>query len=97
DVLGWNNDPYTGPGEFYCEYGDFNLEITAPADHIVVCGAELTNPDEVYTAEQLTRWEAARNSDETVLIRSAEEVKDPASRPAKNGMLTWKFRIENAR
>lgn len=97
DVLGWNNDPYTGPGEFYCEYGNFDVEITAPANHIVVAGAELTNPEEVYTAEQLKRWDKARTSDKTVMIRSAEEVTDPASRPSGKETLTWKFTLENAR
>ena len=97
DVLGWNNDPYTGPGEFYCEYGDFDFEITAPANHIVVAGAELLNPEEVYTATQLERWEQAKNSDDAVMIRSAEEVTDRASRPSNKGTLTWKFRLENAR
>lgn len=97
DVLGWNNDPYTGPGEFYCEYGDFNIEITVPADHIVVCGAQLTNPEEVYTNEQLKRWEDARSSDKTVMIRNAQEVTEASSRPKKNGTLTWKFSLENAR
>ena len=37
DLRGWNILPYTGQGEFYLEYGDFNVNITAPADHIVVC------------------------------------------------------------
>src|SRR5690606_21065557 len=53
DVLGWNVQPYTGPGEFYLEFGDYEVNITAPADHIVVMGGELLNPEEVYTAEQL--------------------------------------------
>jgi hypothetical protein len=96
DVMGWNAVPYTGPGEFYLEYGDFNLNITAAANIIVVGSGELLNPAEVYTPEQLKRWELAKKSDKTVVIRSAEEVTDPASRPAKNE-LTWKFKITNAR
>ncbi|HET8830203.1 MAG TPA: M1 family peptidase, partial [Pelobium sp.] len=50
DISGWNTIPYTGPGEFYLNYGDFDVSITAPADHIVVCSGELQNPTEVYTA-----------------------------------------------
>ncbi|QNL49951.1 M1 family metallopeptidase [Olivibacter sp. SDN3] len=96
DILGWNVQPYTGPGEFYLEYGDFELEITAPAKQIVVCGGELLNPGDVYTKEQLKRWEQAKNSDETVLIRSAEEVTEASSRPGKKE-LTWKFRLNNSR
>jgi hypothetical protein len=97
DVSGWNTIPYTGPGEFYLEYGDFDLNITAPANDIVVASGELLNPEEVYTPEQLKRWEQAKNSESTVVIRSAGEVTDPASRPAGKKELTWHFRIKNAR
>jgi hypothetical protein len=96
DVMGWNTVPYTGPGEFYLEYGDFNLNITAASKIIVVASGELQNPAEVYTPEQLKRWELAKKSEQTVIIRSAEEVTNPASRPAKT-TLTWKFKINNAR
>ncbi len=96
DVMGWNTVPYTGPGEFYLEYGDFNLNITAASKIIVVGSGELLNPSEVYTPEQLKRWELAKKSEKTVVIRSADEVTNPASRPAKKE-LTWKFKITNAR
>ena len=96
DVMGWNTVPYTGPGEFYLEYGDFNLNITAPSKIIVVASGELQNPTEVYTTEQLKRWELAKKSEQTVIIRSADEITDPNSRP-KTSSLTWKFKITNAR
>lgn len=97
DVMGWNTLPYSGPGEFYLEYGDFDLSITAPANHIVVASGELLNPQEVYTPEQLKRWAAAEKSESTVIIRSADEVTDPKSRPAGKAQLTWHFKIKNAR
>lgn len=97
DVMGWNTLPYTGPGEFYLEYGDFDLSITAPANHIVVASGELLNPQEVYTPEQQKRWAQAAESEKTVMIRSASEVTDPASRPSGKPTLTWHFRIKNAR
>lgn len=97
DVMGWNTLPYSGPGEFYLEYGDFDLNITAPANHIVVASGELLNPQEVYTPEQLKRWAAAEKSESTVIIRSAAEVTDPKSRPAGKTQLTWHFKIKNAR
>src|SRR5262249_39319604 len=28
DVRGWNTEPYLGQGEFYLDYGDYNLDIT---------------------------------------------------------------------
>ena len=97
DLNGWNTLPYLGAGEFYLEYGDFNIDITAPSDHIVVCSGELLNPSDVYTSEQEKRWDVAAKSDETVFIRSADEVNSLSSRPNNSGPLTWKFRIENAR
>jgi len=97
DVSGWNTIPYTGPGEFYLEYGDFDLKITAPAKDIVVASGQLMNPQEVYTPEQLKRWAEAENSEKTVMIRTADEVNDPKSRPAGKTELTWHFEIKNAR
>jgi hypothetical protein len=97
DIMGWNTLPYTGPGEFYLEYGDFDLKITAPANHIVVASGELLNPQEVYTPEQQKRWAEAAESEKTVFIRTADEVTNPASRPSGKGDLTWHFRIKNAR
>lgn len=95
DIIGWNTQPYTGPGEFYLEFGDFNVEITAPANHIVALGGELMNPSEVWTSTQLARYNEAKKSDKTVMIRSLAEVTDKNSRPNKN-TLTWKYRLENA-
>lgn len=97
DIMGWNALPYTGPSEFYLEYGDFDLAITAPANHIVVASGELQNPAEVYTPEQLKRWAEAEKSETTVIIRSADEVTNAASRPTGKKELTWKFKIKNAR
>jgi hypothetical protein len=96
DVQGWNTLPYLGAGEFYLEYGDLEYSVTAPSELIVVGSGELLNPDECLTAEQLKRWNAAKNSDKTVMIRSDKEVTDKTSRPSKP-TCTWKFKINNAR
>ncbi|MBL7732605.1 MAG: M1 family metallopeptidase [Chitinophagaceae bacterium] len=96
DIQGWNTLPYVGAGEFYLEYGNINYTITAPSDLILAGSGELVNPAECYTAEQMKRWEAARNSDKRVIIRSDKEVKDAASRP-KAPYTTWRFKIDNAR
>jgi Peptidase family M1 domain len=96
DVRGWNTDPYLGPSEFYLEYGDFEIALTAPASHIVVCSGELQNAAEVLTPVQLKRMEEAKKSDKTILIRTDKEVTDPSSRP-KVTTLTWKYKISNSR
>jgi len=97
DIRGWNTAPYLGAGEFYLEYGDFDVKITAPANHIVVSSGELLNPAEVYTAEQIKRWNQAKQSDKTVMIRSASEVTAASSRPSGKQKLTWHFAIKNSR
>ncbi len=97
DLAGWNTLPYTGAGEFYLEYGDFDLNITVPANHIVLCSGELQNPQEVYTIEQQKRWAEAAKSEETVMIRTPSEVTDTNSRRAGKAELTWRFKLKNAR
>lgn len=96
EIQGWNTLPYLGPSEFYLEYGDFDVTISAPATHIVVASGELLNPSEVLTATQITRMAAAQKSDKTVMIRKENEVLDPASRPGKT-TLSWYYKINNAR
>lgn len=95
DVLGWNTLPYLGAGEFYLEYGDITANITVPANHYVVASGELQNYSDVYSAEQNKRWNQARNSDQTVIIRSAAEVNSAPKTAA--GTKTWKFKITNTR
>jgi hypothetical protein len=96
DVEGWNTLPYLGPSEFYLEYGDFDVNITAPANHIVVCTGELQNESEVLTPTQQSRMAQAKKSDQTVMIRTEEEINNPLSRP-KGTTLTWHYKINNAR
>ena len=96
EVQGWNTLPYLGPSEFYLEYGDFDFTITAPANHIVVAGGDLLNPNEVWTAQQNSRWASAKKSDKTVMIRTEKEVTDAASRPSSTN-LTWHYKLNNAR
>jgi hypothetical protein len=97
DVNGWNVAPYLGQGEFYLEYGNFDVEITVPRNFIVVATGELLNPAEVLTKEQQARLAQARRSAETVYIIRPEEVGRPETRPTGEGPLTWHFRVENVR
>jgi hypothetical protein len=96
DLQGWNTLPYIGAGEFYLEYGDAEVAITVPSNMLVVSSGELQNEKDVYTATQISRLAAARNSDKTVAIRTVDEVNDTKSRPATNTS-TWRFKIQNTR
>src|SRR3989454_4031002 len=49
DVRGWNTDQYLGQGEFYLEYGDFDVALTVPASFVVAATGTLLNPAEVLT------------------------------------------------
>ncbi|PSR57346.1 peptidase M1 [Adhaeribacter arboris] len=97
DISGWNVNPYLGPSEFYLEYGDVDMKITVPANHLVVGSGELINPQQVYTADQQKRWTNAAQSEQTIAIRSAAELKSAASRPTGKSELTWHFKITNTR
>lgn len=96
DVEGWNTLPYLGNGEFYLEYGNFNVNITVPAGYIVEGSGDLLNPEEVLTPVQLKRWQATKQSEAPVFIRSAKEVTEASSRPVK-ATSTWKYRMDNTR
>jgi hypothetical protein len=96
DLRGWNTNPYLGASEFYLEYGDFDVSISAPSNHFVVSSGELVNPSEVYSAEQQKRFSQASKSDKTIMIRSADDVLASASAVPKSNK-TWHFKMKNAR
>ncbi len=93
DVMGWNTLPYLGASEFYLEYGNITANITVPANHYVVASGELLNEKEVYSKEEINRWNQARNSDKTVMIRSESEI----GKNNSSGTKTWKFKITQTR
>jgi hypothetical protein len=96
DLHGWDTLPFLG-AEFYLEYGDFDYSVTMPWDMLVAGSGELQNPQQVLTALERQRLDTARKSDKTVMIRTAEEIVDPKSRPVQQGTLTWHFKMKNAR
>ncbi|WP_417886018.1 M1 family metallopeptidase [Zunongwangia sp.] len=97
DVEGWNVEPYLGAGEFYLDYGDYDYEITAPYNHIVVGSGKLENERQVMSSVMRDRMKKARNSNETVYIVKPEEVNDASIRAKQEGTLTWHFTMENTR
>jgi hypothetical protein len=98
DVRGWNTEQYLGQGEFYLEYGSFDVSLTVPANMLVGATGTLQNPTQVLTATQRSRLARARASDSTVVIRGQDEIGDPASRPlSPSGALTWRFTADSVR
>ncbi|MBW7891036.1 MAG: M1 family metallopeptidase, partial [Chitinophagaceae bacterium] len=96
DIRGWNTDPYLGASEFYLEYGNFDVKITVPSGMIVAGSGELQNPKDVLTSTQLERYNKAKESDQTVMIRKKDEIGKAKEQPA-SPQLTWHFKISNAR
>ena len=96
DVTGWNVIPYMGASEFYLEYGNFDYTITAPADMVVVGSGELLNTAEVLTPTVISRLNAARNSDKTVMIKDSSELSNKSLYPQRS-TLTWHFFCKNSR
>ena len=47
DVNGWQNVQFYGQGEFYLEFGNYDVSITVPHDHIVQATGVLMNPTDV--------------------------------------------------
>ena len=98
DVKGWNHEPYIGAGEFYLEYGSFDVAITVPAAYVVAATGTLLNPLEVLTPNQRLRLARARSSDTAIAIIGASEAGDAAkTRPRRSGTLTWRFHADSVR
>jgi hypothetical protein len=96
DLRGWDTLPYLG-SEFYCEYGDIDYSVTVPWDYIVAGSGELVNPGTVLTTLQRDRLAQAAASDTSVMVRTPDEIGDPASRPTHDGVQTWHFLMHNTR
>src|SRR5213082_1787363 len=98
DVRGWNTEQYLGQGEFYLEYGDFDVALTVPRSFVVAATGTLLNPLEVLTAPQRARLAQALRSDTTVAVIAKTEVGQTFTRPAGPGpTLTWHYSAKNVR
>ena len=97
DIQGWNTLPYLGAGEFYLEYGDFDYNITVPANMFVAGSGELQNPTEVLTSTEIDRINKAKNSDTKVTIAGADEIGKAGMHPKSSGNVTWHYKINNSR
>ena len=96
DYAGWVNKQFVGSGEFTLEFGNFEVHITVPADHIVASTGTLQNPNDVLTDEQQDRLEQAQDSDTPVFIVSPEEAM-ANEQEGTDETVTWIFEAENVR
>ncbi|NRT13866.1 hypothetical protein HNP99_000191 [Flavobacterium sp. 28A] len=97
DVEGWQNMQFWGGGEFALPFGNFDVNITVPADHVMEATGELTNRSEVFTPAQVKRYELAQKSfDKPVVIVTQEEA-EAAEKGFSTKKKTWKFSAKNVR
>jgi hypothetical protein len=96
DVQGWQHKQFLGSGEFTLEFGDYDVALTVPADHVIASTGELQNPNEVLSAAQRERLAKARNSDKPVLIVTQAEA-EAAEKSVSSASKTWHFKARNVR
>ena len=96
DYEGWHNKEFLGSGEFTLEFGDYDVEITVPNDHIVSSTGSLQNDRQVLTGPQRARLADAANADRPVFVVTPDEAEaNESSNPT--GSKTWKFEANNVR
>ena len=96
DVMGWQHKQCLGTGEFTLEFGDYDVQLTVPADHIVAGTGELQNPGDVLTSAQRQRLEQARTATKPVVIVTQAEA-EAKEKTRAAGTKTWHFRAKNVR
>ena len=97
DVEGWQNMQFWGRSEFALPFGDYQVNITVPADHVLNGTGKLINEKEVLTQEQQKRWAKAWTSfDNPVMIVNEKEATQ-AEKGKSTSTKTWKFNAENVR
>ncbi|MBL0948602.1 M1 family metallopeptidase [Brevundimonas sp.] len=97
DYEGWHTMPFLGSGEFPLEFGNYQVSITVPADHVVAASGELQNPGDVLTREQRSRMEQARSATDApvYVVTPDEAVAREQGRATETR--TWRFQAENVR
>jgi len=99
DNEGWQNKQFLGAGEFALNFGNYEVEITVPADFVVGATGWLQNQEEVLTKNELARFKAAQKSfDKPVIIVTQEEaIAREKNKANVKGTKTWKFKADNVR
>ena len=97
DTEGWQNKQFLGSGEFTLPFGDYDVKIAVPTDHVVAATGNLVNAQEILSEEQIKRLDLAKNSEKepVFIVNEKEAIKNEKQR--KKGMKTWHFKAENVR
>ena len=97
DTEGWQNKQFLGTGEFTLPFGDYDVKISVPTDHIVAATGELVNAKEILSSEQIERLEKAKNSEKepVFIVNEKEAIKN--EKGVKKGIKIWHYKAENVR
>ena len=95
DYEGWHNKAFVGGGEFTLEFGDYDVSLTVPTDHVIAATGELANP-EILSAAQRARLAQARTAKEPVYIVTPAEAL-AAEKGKSTTTRTWRFTARNVR
>jgi len=97
DVEGWQNHQFWGSGEFALPFGDYEVNITVPADHILDGTGELQNMKEVFSKEMIKRYNQAKKSYDAPVVIVTQEEAEAAEKGFSDKTKTWKLKAENVR
>ena len=97
DFEGWQNKQFLGTGEFALTFGDYEVNITLPSDHIVAGTGECQNYKETLTPTQYNRWTQAQTAKTPLLIVNLDEAKANEKTPISTKTKTWKYKAKNVR
>jgi hypothetical protein len=97
DVEGWQNKQFLGAGEFTLPFGDYDVKITVPAEHVVAATGELVNAKDILTGDQLKRLENAKKSDKNPVFIITPEEAEKNEKQRTKVLKTWHFKAKNVR
>lgn len=97
DTEGWQNQQFQKLGEFALEFGDYNVEITVPEDHIIASTGVLQNSESVLTKTQRKRLNEAKKSFDKPLMIITKEEAETNEKKKTTKQKTWKFTAKNVR
>jgi len=97
DYQGWQNNQFTGRGEFALTFGDYDVKMTLPSDFMVGSTGECQNYDQVLSATQKSRWAQAQSATEPIEIVTLDEAKTMEQTAPSSRQKTWHYKAENVR
>ncbi|MBM3416154.1 MAG: M1 family metallopeptidase [Bacteroidetes bacterium] len=97
DDQGWQNHQFTGTGEFTLCFGNFKVQMTVPADHIVGSTGECQNYTQTLNTTQMARWQKAQTAKEPVQIVTLDEALNASKKTSNSAKKTWIYKADNVR